>query len=373
MKRIMYLRSGPYEPDISNYNMQEIGMLTDFCKQGYDCDLFYYGKNEKKQVTNIDDDAGQLTIYFIKGIRVLRSGIYPKLLNKSFLNRYDMIIVSEYSQIMTVLISQLHPNVYCYNGPYYNLFKIPFTEQVYDFFFLNTLQKNVKKFYCKSFLSEEYLNNKGLLNTVTIGVGQNFKKFMRIEKPSNTTKALIDYMNKYQVLLVVGSINERKNFPFILEVFNLLLKSNANFRLMFIGTGEAKYIEKELNNFKSEIKEKIYFAGQIPNTELQFVYPNAYAFLMPSKLEIFGMVMLEAMSFGGVVISSYNGGSSLLIEDGVNGYIRQIKDSKDWSNLILSNEFKFKRKEISYNAVKTVSDNFTWEKIVKRILEIKDV
>ncbi len=373
MKKIMYLRSGPYEPDISKYNMQEVGMLTEFCKQGYDCDLFYYGKSKNTQVMNFGEEVGQLTIRFIKGIRLLRSGIYPKLLNRDFLKQYDMIIVSEYSQIMTVLISRMHPNVYCYNGPYYNLFKLPFMESVYDFLFLNTLRKNVKKFYCKSHLSEKYLNNKGLLDTVTVGVGQNFTKFMEIKEPSDTTKKVIEYMGKHKVLLVVGNIDERKNFPFILEIFSILVKSSSEFRLMFIGTGEEKYIERKLNKFDSKMKEKIFFVGEMSNTELQFIYPNAYVFLMPSKLEIFGMVLLEAMSFGSIAISSFNGGSSLLIEDNLNGYIRQIDDPSVWSNLILSNEFKFDREKIAYNAIKTVNESFTWENIVKKMLDNNDV
>lgn len=369
MKKLMYLRSGPYEPDILGYNMQEIGMLTAFCKQGYDCDLFYYGKTNRTETINIGENYGKLTIYFIKGIRLLRSGLYLRLLKKDFLSNYDVIITSEYSQIMSVLIAKLHPNVYCYNGPYYNLFKIPPLEIIYDFLFLNSLNKNVKTFFCKSSLSEKFLNDKGLRRTLTVGVGQNFDKFENVEEVSEKTKKLIEFMRKNQSLLIVGSIDDRKNFPFVLEIFSQLLNKDPNFRLVVVGTGNRNYIKKEISKFNDELVKKILFVGKITNAELQYIYPECYAFLMPSKLEIFGMVLLEAMSYRSVAISSYNGGSSTLIKDNYNGYIRSLDDSKQWSELILSKEFKINREKIINNAVETIKYDFNWEKIVNDIIE----
>lgn len=369
MKRIMYIRSGPYEPDITSYNMQEVGMLSEFCKKGYDCDLFYYGKKERIEKIDFEGKAGQLTIHYIKGIRLFRSGLYTKLLNKSFLGKYDAIITSEYSQIMTVLLCRIHPNVYCFNGPYYNLFKLPFIEPVYDFLFLNTLRKNIKQFFCKSNLAEMYLNNKGLLQTTTVGVGQNFMKFQEVKKPSEQTLELLNFMRRHRVMLIVGSIDDRKNFPFVLELFSKIYRINPNFRLMVVGTGREEYIQKELLKVDCGLKEKILFVGKLANTELQFIYPESFVFIMPSKLEIFGMVLLEAMSFGGVVISSFNGGSSVLIKDGDNGYIRSIDDVKLWSNLILSKEFETNREAISRSAIETVKHDFTWKVIVQKMIE----
>lgn len=369
MKRLMYLRSGPYEPDISGYNMQEMGMLEEFCKRGYDCDLFYYGKKTRTEVIESKGNDGRLTINFIKGVRLLRSGIYPELLNKAFLKQYDVIITSEYSQIMTVLISSLHSNVYCYNGPYYNLFKLPFIEPIYDLLFSKRTNMNIKSFFCKSQLAERYLNKKNISNTLTIGVGQNYKKFELNTLISKKTTDLIEFMDQNPTLLVVGTIDERKNFPFILEVFSGVIKNNPDLRLVMIGSGDQKYIKKKLRGYPKEVVNKISFFGKINNTELQFVYPKCFAYLMPSKLEIFGMVLLEAMSFGAVAISSPNGGSNTLIKDGVNGYIREIKDPKQWVGLISSSEFKINRVEIRKKAKLSIRDNFSWFSVAEKMIE----
>src|SRR5690606_7586510 len=136
------------------------GLCTEFVKQGHDCDLIYYTKKaetvEKHGVGN-----NTLTIMWMKGIKILRTGYFPKIANRDFLGQYDKIIVSEYSQIMTYLISRLHPNVYIYNGIYYNLFKIGFMQSLFDWIITPRVIKKVKHTFTKSVLSEQFLASKG--------------------------------------------------------------------------------------------------------------------------------------------------------------------------------------------------------------------
>ena len=134
MLKILYIRSAPYEADIKSYNSQEIGMATAFKKMGCVCDILLYTKNNNHDEI-IENDGQKIRILWRKGIKVLRSGIYPSILKKAFLSQYDAVICSEYSQIMSVLLLKKHHNVYIYNGPYYNLFKIKITEKIYDLLF----------------------------------------------------------------------------------------------------------------------------------------------------------------------------------------------------------------------------------------------
>ena len=168
-KKILYVRSAPYKVNISGYNLQEIGLGKAFCNLGYDFDIVYYSDEDKIQNLEVEG-KGNLRIIWSNGIRVLRSGIYPKILKKDFLNQYDQIIISEYGQIMAVLLNRLHNNVYIYNGPYYNLFKIKFIELLYDKLFVNFLDRNSKKVFCKTRMAEKYLNDKGFKNTLPVGM-----------------------------------------------------------------------------------------------------------------------------------------------------------------------------------------------------------
>lgn len=369
MKKIMYLRSGPYEPSEKEYNLQEVGMLSELCKRGYDCDLFYYGKLPKEKIINFEAGT-RLKINWVKGIRILRSGVYPTLLSKSFLSEYDIIIGSEYSQIMTWLLSKRHHNVFCYNGPYYNLFKILPIEKIYDFLFTSSLNKNIKFFFCKSILSEEYLNKKGILSTKTIGVGQNLEKFSLTknnEMKLDTTKTLEKFVDENS-LLYVGSISERKNFPFLLKVAEQALEKNPSLKLVIIGKGKDKYIYSNLSKLPEDIQSKIKIIPFVQNDQLKYIYPKALALLLPSKKEIFGMVMLEAMSLGLPVISSDNGGSRTLINNNHNGIIASIKTTNEWIRAIdyLSN--KEIRSQVSVAAKETITQFYSWEKVVDNMI-----
>ena len=63
---------------------------------------------------------------------------------------------------------------------------------------------------------------------------------------------------------------------------------------------------------------------------------NGWFLLLPTEYEIFGMVLLEAMYYKTVVLTTQNGGSSTLIQNGLNGYIMQIENGWEWANTILS-------------------------------------
>ena len=74
------------------------------------------------------------------------------------------------------------------------------------------------------------------------------------------------------------------------------------------------------------------------------------------------MVLLEAMYFGTPVISSVNGGSCTLIQNGYNGFVMENFDSEEWVKCIDSaladDELVSKMKN---NAQKTIEENYTWD------------
>ncbi|AEB30203.1 hypothetical protein CAR_c15440 [Carnobacterium sp. 17-4] len=369
MKKLLYVRSGPYELDFNNYNLQEIGLATAFCKKGYDCDVVYYSKENKDQLIKVGNNS--IRILWRKGIKILRSGIYPQILNKDFLSQYDIVIVSEYSQIMSILISYLKKDVYLYNGPYYNLFKIPFVEKVYDKLFIGMLKKNVKKTFVKSELSKVYLDNKGLNDSLVIGVGLDIKKYEMENKVNEETKKLINKMINKRNLLYVGSLIERKNFGFLIKVFQKIkqTKNYKDLQLIIIGKGNKRYIDSCLIDLSSDEKKSVIIFDFIENGQLKNIYPLAEIFLLPSTQEIFGMVMLESMYFRTPVISSLNGGSGTLIKSGYNGIIENEFDITKWVNSTINLlENKEIRGKMGESAHETVKDKYLWDSICEKMI-----
>ena len=369
-KKILYVRCGPYVLTFDSYNLQEVGLGSAFCRKGYDFDILYYSKENRDQVIKIEKN--KLTILWRKGIKILRTGIYPFLLNRDFLNQYDIVIVSEYSQIMSHLIAQRHPNVYLYNGPYYNLFKLPFIEPIYDILFCKKINCEMKKVFCKTQMAANYIGKKGITNTTVTGVGLDTSKFDAEKDILPETQKLIDKMEGKRNLLYVGSIIPRKNTELLIKMF-VELKKNEDLKdvqLILVGKGDEGYTNKCNALIPDEINDDVVWCQFIKNAQLKFIYKNAYAFLLPSAQEIFGMVLLEAMYFGVPVVSSHSAGAGTLIRHGENGLIVEQFDVNAWKSAIesLLNDLQFADK-LGEAATETIKRDYMWDSISKKMLE----
>ncbi|MBS6396161.1 MAG: glycosyltransferase family 4 protein [Clostridiales bacterium] len=367
---ILIIRSGPYQVDIDSYNLQELGLAAAFIKKGNNCDVMYYHK--KKDSNQIVYKNGcKIEVLWRKGIRLLRSGIYPQVLKKDFLANYDAVIVSEYSQIMSHLVAQRHSNVYLYNGPYYNLFKLPFIEPIYDTIFCKKINSEMKTVYCKTQMAAEYIGKKGITNTVVVGVGLDTSKFDTEREILPETQNLLKKMEGKRTLLYVGSIIPRKNIDFLIKAFIELKKKDSykDVQLVLVGRGDERYISKCKSLISDEIKNEVVWCKIIKNAQLKFVYQKAYAFLLPSIQEIFGMVLLEAMYFGLPVISSHSAGAGTLIQNGINGLIVEQFEVNEWKFAIESilDDYGY-ASELGEVATETIKRDYMWDSIAKKMM-----
>lgn len=116
-------------------------------------------------------------------------------------------------------------------------------------------------------------------------------------------------MNKPYILFV-GTIQPRKNILTLIKAFSLLLNEKPQFSLILAGKKgwlyQKMFAEIE-NNYSLLIKnQKIVFLDYVDDQFLTFLYQNAFAFVLPSFYEGFGIPLLEAMSFNCPVISSFS-------------------------------------------------------------------
>ena len=370
--KLLYLRNGPYKPQIYNYNLQEIGLCKAFPTYDWNCDILYFSDIDKNECI-FENKQRQTTVNILwrKGWKICRTGIYPSLLKRTFLNQYDLIITTEYSQLMSVIICFFSKKVILYTGPYYNLFKIPVVSWFYDKLFVNFLNAHIKHIFCKSQLALEYLKRKGFLNLSVLGVGLDSSKFEFV-KIEPSTKSLREILLNNDCLLFVGSLDKRKNFPFLLRIFRRVknLTFGKDLKLVLIGNGKDSFVNRCFLELPENVRKDVIHIKQIHNAQLKFVYPYAKALLLPSKQEIFGMVLLESMFFGCVPITTKNGGSATLIKNGENGFIVDSFDKIKWISVIkkiLSDEEK--RLYMSETAQKTIVEKFLWNELAQKILK----
>ena len=115
------------------------------------------------------------------------------------------------------------------------------------------------------------------------------------EKPS-----FMDEGTKF--FLAVGQVVERKNYSSLLA----MMRYFPDHRLVICGDLRNK---RYVKIFKEEIessvvKDSIVLAGGVSEAEKNWLYAHCEALMMPSKLEGFGLPVIEAMRFGKPVFCS---------------------------------------------------------------------
>lgn len=108
--------------------------------------------------------------------------------------------------------------------------------------------------------------------------------------------------NKY--ILYVGTLQPRKDIPTLIEAFTQFQKKHTEYKLVIVGKKGWMY-EKILKLAPHHAQPHIVFTDYLPDEEVVALYQNAFCYTLPSLYEGFGIPLLEAMSYGCPVITSY--------------------------------------------------------------------
>jgi len=142
----------------------------------------------------------------------------------------------------------------------------------------------------------------------------------------------------------VGNINEMKGFPVFLEVAKKL-KGICTFTA--IGTSHFS------ENYIIEASEFINFTGHLTIENLAKAYQKMDILIFPTRCDGFGMVQLEAMSYGIPVIASPN--CAKVVQENENGFIEEDSHSIV-DRILFLNENRNILKQFSKSALLRVSD-----------------
>lgn len=154
--------------------------------------------------------------------------------------------------------------------------------------------------------------------TDTFIVGSNYMKKIYLDKKDRVNDVRICpptllpdnyyefYEDKRNSIVFVGTLNWKKNPMFILEEIKNFKEILGKYQFTFIGNGP---LLNEMIEFVKKYKlENITFLGEITNTEVEEFLKRSKYLIQPSKVETFGIAIVEAMAKGTVPIVSDAGG-----------------------------------------------------------------
>ncbi|MBO5070918.1 MAG: glycosyltransferase family 4 protein [Roseburia sp.] len=178
-----------------------------------------------------------------------------------------------------------------------------------------------------SFGAKRELCHKSLL-TVDI------KKYLR-EKPE-------DY-RPGKNLLYVGSLIGRKGLDLLMPA---LARTDAGIKLVIVGEGSEEAVLRA-QIAELGLTERVTFKGFLEGEALAECYEKSDVFVIPTREDCYGLVILEAMCASlPVIASKYADGAFDIMEDGVHGRIVDPYETKELAKAIddiFSDEDRLKR------------------------------
>jgi len=151
------------------------------------------------------------------------------------------------------------------------------------------------------------------------GFKPNFEEFNFTEKKSI-------------ILGVIGRLHDAKGFDFAIKALKILQKNpTKKIILKIAGSGE------EMANLQKTVKDlnlekEVEFLGWIGDSKEFF--DQIDIFILPSKIETFGLVILEAMKYGKPIIATNCDGPKEILRKDVDGLLVDIKSSEPISSQI---------------------------------------
>ena len=126
-------------------------------------------------------------------------------------------------------------------------------------------------------------------------------------------------------MVQVGHLIPSKRTDVTIRAFAQLLKGEPRMKLTIIGAGYQRQMLEQLAE-ELQVSHRVTFLGQIPNRDVFSAMEQASYFVMVSQPEGFGIVYLEAMAAGCVVIGAEGQGIADIIRNGENGFLVPVDD-----------------------------------------------
>ncbi len=296
------------------------GEETDFVKNNAISDNIIFFESKTKDLRGL-----KLKIIF-KIVKLIKENDF----NLIIAHRYKSIYVACFARFLAKSISPIIGVTHAYN-----VYKSKMRQKFISFFRKNLhiigVSKAIKNDISKHLTRYNFENIYSLPNCIKV------KELQESQFSKSDARKHLNLNNDDYIMATAGRIHAEKDQKTLISAFAKIANKIPKAKLIIYGKGK---IEKELSKQIEllNMQEKIIMAGFVNSI------PKYYAafdlFVLPSTIEPFGMVLIEAMAAKVPVISSDSGGGvevvaeeDLLFEIGdIDTLASKLEIAYNWSN-----------------------------------------
>lgn len=254
--------------------------------------------------------------------------------------------------------------------------------------------KNLREFFRKSREIKEYVKRKKLVEMADLisYETENAYEIMKDSYAGVSTKGktiflangyddlLIDKKytikkceEKENIFLTVGRLGTfQKNTEFLLKTLETI--DLKDWKFYFIGSIEKNY-KKEIDLFFEkypEKKDKVFFMNEIKDRDILYDYFNqSKIFVLPSRWESFGIVMVEALAFNNYILTSNTAAAKDITNNQEVGQIFSIDNIDGLQKMmteVIEGKIDLKNKE---EKILEQKNRFKYSQLIKKIKDIR--
>lgn len=230
--------------------------------------------------------------------------------------------------------------------------------------YTKSLLKNLDILTAVSPVATNYVKSLTSRKIYIIPNGIDIKKFSPSEKKPISSQT--------KTILYIGRLEKRKAVAYLLKAFELIQNENLDFRLKIVGDGPQK---EELQELTKQLKlNNVDFLGQVDEAEKINLLQTSEVFCSPAMYgESFGIVLLEAMASGCVVVAGSNPGYENVMSGAGQISVVNPKDIKEFSRRLTILATDENLREVWLNWAKNEVQQYSYETIVSKYLKLYEL
>ena len=174
-----------------------------------------------------------------------------------------------------------------------------------------------------------------------------------------------------KVITMVARLEPSKDFKMFIDAARLVGERMKGIKFLIVGKGPN---EESLKQYAKESSaDNVIFCGYRTDVEAIYKASDIAALCTNSEVHAEGVSnsIMEAMACGLPVVATIGGGTPEIVKDEYNGHLVEPKNSVQMANKIVELiEDNSKRKMYGKNAIDTIEERFTIEKMTADYLEV---
>lgn len=170
-------------------------------------------------------------------------------------------------------------------------------------------------------------------------------------------------------VLGLGRVVHKKGFDLLLAAFATIADDHPHVGLVVGGDGPSRS-ELRRQALAMGLGDRVHLPGPLDRAHVAWAMSNAEVFVLPSRVEPFGIVVLEALRAGRPVIVSSEGGATDIVRDGREGLVADPSDTPELATAISRLLSDTDRARAMGRAGRQRVTEYGWDRVASRYRDV---